>query len=194
MCFYRFYVFLGCGHTTFSEKPVSFCGDARPKTAEEEVPVGAQGSEKTDTAKNRIDSAVVTASSAAEIGSGISSLLEPKDTSATPPTPPKSDAGDDLAFHTESKPEAAPEAPPAPKYTSRYKAKTKPERQYLTDPNLLACSEGRVHSLFTHKLDHLCAGCEYEKNQRLHMLEEILHEQEIRFEKEKWKFKYHGSK
>ncbi|KAF1833020.1 hypothetical protein BDW02DRAFT_528478 [Decorospora gaudefroyi] len=31
MCYYRFYIFLGCGHSTFSEIPVRFCKDADTK-------------------------------------------------------------------------------------------------------------------------------------------------------------------
>jgi hypothetical protein len=28
MCHYRFYIFMGCGHSTFSSTPVSYCADA----------------------------------------------------------------------------------------------------------------------------------------------------------------------
>lgn len=28
MCYYRFYIFLGCGHTTFSSTPVRYCANA----------------------------------------------------------------------------------------------------------------------------------------------------------------------
>jgi hypothetical protein len=34
MCYYRLCIFLGCGHSTFSETPVGFCKDASEKHAE----------------------------------------------------------------------------------------------------------------------------------------------------------------
>jgi hypothetical protein len=30
MCYYRLYIFLGCGHSNFAATPVSYCHDARP--------------------------------------------------------------------------------------------------------------------------------------------------------------------
>ncbi|KAF1840017.1 uncharacterized protein K460DRAFT_371983 [Cucurbitaria berberidis CBS 394.84] len=31
MCYYRLFIFLGCGHSTFSSTPVRYCADARTK-------------------------------------------------------------------------------------------------------------------------------------------------------------------
>jgi len=35
MCYYRFYIFLACGHHTFSEMPVRYCEDAKTKESAE---------------------------------------------------------------------------------------------------------------------------------------------------------------
>jgi hypothetical protein len=38
MCFYRRYIFLGCGHCTFSSRPISHCAPSKAKGKAEENP------------------------------------------------------------------------------------------------------------------------------------------------------------
>jgi hypothetical protein len=37
MCYYRFYIFLGCGHSTFSSTPVRYCANATSLDAQDET-------------------------------------------------------------------------------------------------------------------------------------------------------------
>jgi hypothetical protein len=40
MCYYRLYIFNGCGHSTVSETPVRYCKDARTKTSSSQNTAG----------------------------------------------------------------------------------------------------------------------------------------------------------
>lgn len=165
MCYYRLFVFLGCGHSTFSSTPVSYCANARRQSAavnkkssklpEDEVsPRHSTTPSQTSTVYSSLDH-------------GLQS--ETADGTASTSTVPAQATGKDIQEGNAS-------------------SATAP----TMEDNMQPCPEGRAHPFHTVRIERICAVCEYERDERLRALESS--SSEIRFEPWRWRWKYRGGK
>ncbi|EFQ93630.1 hypothetical protein CFE70_008473 [Pyrenophora teres f. teres 0-1] len=166
MCYYRFYIFLGCGHHTFSETPIRYCEAAKTKaSADSKSPLNQ------DEGDNAQD---LTCGSA--IGDddghtdGDSSLLDDESIRR----PDWSIAGSRRSSCTTVQ-------------TGTISVKdTEPATPVFRKP----CGEGRVYPLHTFKLEQICPVCANERDKRLRQLDKVT--DEITFDAAKWHCKYQG--
>lgn len=169
MCYYRLYIFLGCGHSTFSSTPVRYCVDARTEriSVEEEPPESPRNENAPPiTQSDQTHNPEVPKAHVPERDS--------TDTLASINTQPTSVASDDTGATS-----ILSIAPPTIK-----------ERK-------IPCREGRAHPFHIVKIERICAVCEYDmeqrlrdRDQRLRALDESINE--IKFEDWRWKLKYQG--
>ncbi|KAH7399380.1 hypothetical protein BKA66DRAFT_451676 [Pyrenochaeta sp. MPI-SDFR-AT-0127] len=159
MCYYRLFIFLGCGHSTFSSTPVRYCANAKIKGT-----AGQQQRAPRFTSRSPCHSA--TSSSESNVYSRpefsntatLSNISSPCHTTDSMVEPPN-------------------------EINTRGETVTRGDDQ--------ACSIGHVHPLHTIRLEHLCAICDWEREERLRALESST--SEIRFEPWRWQCKYRGS-
>lgn len=130
MCYYRLHVFLSCGHSTFSDKPVGFCKAAT------DVSIRSSFSRQRRTSTLSASSSIYSRTDSIEV---------------------------------EDQRDSEP--------ISRASA-------------MRPCTEGQIHPLHTRRLERLCAVCQYERDERLKVLESL--SSEIHFEPWRWQFKYQG--
>src|SRR4051812_25385639 len=166
MCYYRFYIFLGCGHHTFSETPVRYCEHAKTKASAEsrtcsnqkevnvtQVPV--EGSVRSDGIAHADEE---------------SSLLD-----------------DESAGRPECSIAGLPRSSHTIEHTDTVKIKaTEPTAPVTVKP----CGEGRVYPLHTFKLEHICPVCANERDERLRKLDGAV--DKVTFDSVKWHWRYRG--
>ncbi|KAH7379362.1 hypothetical protein DE146DRAFT_313146 [Phaeosphaeria sp. MPI-PUGE-AT-0046c] len=141
MCYYRLYIFLGCGHSTSSTMPVSFCATATNaanlRTQEEPSPIPAKQDADHNIFESDLDLEAVSESDITEASRNSLGAAQVAENS------------------TVDKPEC-----PASK-------SNKPWRKSKIQP----CDEGRVHPLHTVRLERVCACCAFERDERLRALD-----------------------
>ncbi|KAG9381658.1 hypothetical protein A1F94_007312 [Pyrenophora tritici-repentis] len=163
MCYYRFYIFLGCGHHTFSETPIRYCEAAKTKAAAHlETPLDrdkrdstqdpAYGSAKGDEDGHTDED---------------SSLLNDESTGR----PESSIAGSARSSYT----------------TVHTDAVDVEDTKHTTPVIMKPCGEGRVYPLHTFKLEQICPICANERDKRLLQLDKVT--AEITFDAAKWHWK-----
>lgn len=142
MCYYRLYIFLGCGHSTSSTMPVSFCATATDaanlRTREEPGPAPAKQIEDSNNSN-------------------------PVPSTEAETQPDTSEASRDTLIAAQAARNSASielEAPRRSKITKR-----------SVNSNLQPCDEGRVHPLHTVRLDRVCASCAFLRDERLRALD-----------------------
>lgn len=149
MCYYRLYIFLGCGHSTFSSIPVRYCSNARTERnavgetqrispGNEPTPVEFDELTKSDPSKNQV---------------------------------PERDSIDTLTSSNTQSTSIASEDTGATSIVSIRSPTTKLER--------IPCREGRAHPFHNVKIERICAVCEYEREQRLRALDASINEIKI---------------
>jgi hypothetical protein len=160
MCYYRLYIFLGCGHATFSSTPVRHCTNATS-------PINNRALEDL-------------------------SSIQPTTNLKTPSTSVA------LNLDVESQPDATAElqVSSSTKLPSQEANHTKDLRKYIVVNPVNAsepkpCREGQAHPLHTVRLERICAGCAFEREERLRALESF--STEIKFEPNRWQWKYRGN-
>jgi len=166
MCYYRFYIFLGCGHHIFSEMPVRYCEDARAKESTESNI--CLSDEKRDNTHNQINGSTKSDGDA-----------HVDENSSLPDNGPMGG------------PECSMAGSPRSSHTNAYTEAVEVKKKELTTPVIVKpCGEGRVYPLHTFKLEHNCPVCANERNERLRKLDKVM--EEITFDSAKWHWKYHG--
>ncbi|OAG08759.1 uncharacterized protein CC84DRAFT_586910 [Paraphaeosphaeria sporulosa] len=160
MCYYRLYIFLGCGHTTFSARPVRPCAAARSKR------IAASQHQHTDTAQ------------------GVPPNAPPQ---AYQPTSPiaATHATGITTFHTLHPSTPHPHADsaniPQDPVTSRL-----PDTPTRSEE----CADVLTHPFQTLNIHTSCALCLRQRAALLQQLEEETATSAVRFEDWRWKVKY----
>ncbi|KAH7076945.1 hypothetical protein BKA63DRAFT_469016 [Paraphoma chrysanthemicola] len=134
MCYYRLYIFLGCGHSSTSASPVRYCETAK-RPHKEDLHDAAEGEVKTTRTGIALD---------------LNAGSKPDWRSA--------------ARHSASTTESKRDDEGAPKTLSEEGINVEP------------CTEGRLHPIYTVKLERVCADCAFEREERLRKLEDMTSE------------------
>jgi hypothetical protein len=208
MCYYRLYIFAGCGHSTFSETPISYCQNARTKTKKNSISTMKQHKDVTPAAGDEgpIESDSKSRDSQMTLVPDDELIERTERRSICRDSPQSSrsiiEIGEDKTQHPSPAPTTDVFQSPntddgtAPSHTSMPtiipKAKTSsPNRPGLDTHTIeLACEEGRVHPLHTIRLDRMCAVCEQEREERLRLLYSSM--TKIRVDPSRWYCKYQG--
>jgi hypothetical protein len=179
MCFYRLHIFAGCGHSAFSETPISYCQNARTKTSSDSQMTLVPDDESLERTDRRPICRNSSQSSHSTIEIGEDETQHPGPVPTTDVfQSPNTDEGTALSHIS------LPTTIPKVKTSS-------PNRPDLdTDTIQLACEKGCVHPLHTIRLDRMCAVCEQEREERLRLLYSSM--TKIRVDPSRWCCKYQG--
>jgi hypothetical protein len=191
MCHYRFYIFMGCGHSTNSSMPVNYCANAidlgkrhtqdistpTVPTAEPESAINEVALDLAITSEPPVTQTIQESEPATESENAISGLALGLAT-----------ATQSTVTHLSQ--DSEPTAPLMKDTNTTIKEQTrKPKAKRKMQP----CKDGRVHPLHTVRLERMiCAVCVSEREERLRALES--NTSEIRIEPSRWQWKYHGQK
>ena len=206
MCYYRLYIFVGCGHSTFSETPVRHCKDTQtksvkksksPSTQHEDLATGGESSSGSsrkgrdsqmtlvpdDDSNERTDKTTKCGDNSQTLHSAVQT-----DHNKTYHTDLLSTT--DVLLTPNADGRTALSHMTSPTIISR--ARTSPPNPPALEDNdtQSTCEEGRVHPLHTVRLERMCPLCEQEKEKRLRLLYSSM--REIRFDPAKWHVKYQG--
>lgn len=165
MCYYRCYIFLGCGHSTHSPTPVRYCANARSKTAD------------------HIDRGRHKERDSARLSAATTALNTPSTTLDTE-TRSHSQGTNSSTQSWQTAEHALPEDPDS---VEMVKLKAKPKAIH---EELEPCSEKWGHPLHRIRLERLCAICQHSKDERLRALESSTNE--VHIEPSRWSWKYKG--
>ncbi|KAH8732738.1 hypothetical protein GQ44DRAFT_3469 [Phaeosphaeriaceae sp. PMI808] len=188
MCYYRLYIFLGCGHSTFSPTPVSHCMNAtrlaKPIAQKETSPKESNLKDK-NTALG-LDQDQGTQKEAWLI----KSTIDLKDTSMVLALDQDQTSQLDVTVTSQrssiTQSSQATSNNETPAETPRERTTTRLKEISSFEP----CSETRMHPLHTVKVEHICATCAHERDERLCALEgDSIH---VKYEPEQWRWRYSG--
>ena len=163
MCHYRFYIYLGCGHSTFSPKPVSYCAKATTIT---------EGKAQKDASPRQPPTELRNASP--EVPLDLNEELRPE--GAKPP-PHRSLL-------------TAPQSPKDKNTTRPPKRRRSPTPTRTT--KLEPCNEGLIHPLHTVRIETLCPGCADDRERRLEALAMFSTEIKFDPARWQWKYRASG--
>lgn len=201
MCYYRLYIFVGCGHSTSSDAPVGYCKDARRKKEERaKVPMASQdrdtepggGCRCTDSqttllpdddSEGRANVTITCGDASKLLHPGISMSEDRRqDTQSMPTT--------HVPLHLIS--DEWPVSLPSPPPITIQEGHTPPSYLRTTGNDTVEpCGDGRVHPLHTIRLDRICSACECERERRLRALYSSM--REVKTDPTRWHWKYQGN-
>lgn len=206
MCYYRLYIFVGCGHSTFSETPVRCCANARTKAEKtsrsiliqpEDLATGGEGFQGSgrkgrdsqvtlvpdDDSIERTNKTTTCEDSSQNLYSNIQTTHNKTLHTYLVRTV-------DVLFTPKADGRTAWPHTASPVMTST--AKTSPSIAPALETNRIqpTCEEGRVHPMHTVRLERMCPLCEHEREERLRLLYSSM--REIRFDPARWHVKYQG--
>ena len=201
MCYYRLYIFVGCGHSTFSEMPVRHCKDTRRKTRKrpkdlvqsQDEDTGFRGSRRCtdsqrtllpeDNSEEGADTTISCSDTLKSLGFNNSiGVNKTQDMSLTPATnvPQPLNTNDRTVSPHSPSPTATQEVDnPSPHLPTTMTNTIEP------------CKDGRVHPLHTIRLECICSACEDERDKRLRVLYSSI--REIKIDPARWHRKYQGN-
>jgi hypothetical protein len=211
MCYYRLYVYMGCGHSRLSETPVRYCKDARIKEDNElKSKADLCDSEETgssvwslpdnDESRKASDKAKIASSWPSR-----STTREMNEKLVVPVIAPSTEdnSSSTRALQTNKQPKSVAKStksmffmPLGPLQlllpTFMKNSQLDAPKPPGTHPILEPCGESQVHPLHTRKLELSCPTCTHERLQRLRELDSLV--QEVRPKPDGWQWRYQGAK